>query len=291
MTSYSLSDSYAHCTGLARRTARNFYYSFLTLSASGFRDMCVLYAFMRVCDDIGDAKGVPVDKRRNELECWRRSLSRALAGEGFDHLVFPALIDVVGRHHIPPQHLADVIDGVEMDLAPVGFDTFDELKQYCYLVAGAVGLCCIHIWGFHDDRALDAAVECGIAFQLTNILRDLGEDADMGRVYLPREDLQRFDYSEDDLRFGRHNTQFVELMQFEVERTRSFFRSAQPLFDYLKPDGKPALSAMMRIYGGLLEQIERRNYDVFASQVRLPGWKKAMISVDAILRRRWLARS
>ncbi len=287
---YSLPESYDHCKSLAQRTARNFYYSFLTLPADGFRDMCVLYAFMRVCDDIGDDEGLAADERRARLGQWGESLERALRGE-FDHILFPALADVVCRHQIPHQHLYDVIDGVRMDLEPAGFETFDDLSHYCYHVAGAVGLCCIHIWGYHDERAAAAAIDCGLAFQLTNILRDLGEDADAGRIYLPREDLRRFGYSETDVQNRRRNAQFVELMRFQVERARGYFRSAERLFDYLEPDGKPVLSAMIRIYGGLLEQIERRNYDVFAGPIRMPGWRKAMISLDTIVRRRWLAQS
>jgi phytoene synthase len=169
---------------LARRTAGNFYFSFLTLPGPLFRDMCALYAFMRISDDLGDDESVSIDRRRELLAAWRQSLGRALDGDPRDHPALPALADAVGRHSVPREHLFAVLDGVAMDLKPAGFETFEELSKYCYHVAGAVGLCCIHVWGFHDDRAIPAAIDCGLAFQLTNILRDLGEDARAGRVYL-----------------------------------------------------------------------------------------------------------
>jgi phytoene synthase len=217
-------------------------------------------------------------------------LQRVLAGDSSGHFVFPALADVVRRHGIPPEHLAAVIDGVAMDLEPAGFETFGELADYCYHVAGAVGLCCIHVWGFHGGQAAGRAIDCGTAFQLTNILRDLGEDAAMGRVYLPREDLRRFGYSLDDLRAGRRTDAFRELMRFQVARAREHYARAERLFDDLDPPGRPIFAAMLRIYGGLLEEIERREYDVFSRRLRLPKWRKLWIAGDAIVRHRWLRR-
>jgi phytoene synthase len=262
----------------------------LTLPGDRFRDICALYAFMRVTDDIGDDPHTSLEDRRTALEEWRKSLRRALSGAAFDHDVLPALADVVDRHRVPHQYLEQLVDGVRRDLDPIAFETFAELHEYCYLVAGVVGLCCIHVWGYHDERAVEAAVDCGVAFQLTNILRDVGEDADTGRIYLPREELRRFACSEHDLHSRRRTPAFVDLMQFQVERARGYFAGAQRLFDYLEPDGKPVLSAMLRIYRGLLEEIERRDYDVFTRHIRVPAWRKALISVDTIVRHRWLAR-
>lgn len=283
----SLEESYAWCRSLARRTAGNFYFSFLTLPADRLRDMCVLYAFMRVSDDIGDDDRVPVSRRIEELASWRHSLERALLRGQFRHQAFPALADVVDRYRIPPQYLFNVLDGVRADLEPVHFTTFTELSDYCYRVAGVVGLCCIHVWGFHDDRAVDRAVDCGLAFQLTNILRDLREDAARGRIYLPREDLERFDYAPQDLTAGRRNGRFDELMRFEVDRTRDYYRRAEELFQYLERPGRPILSAMLEIYGGLLSEIERRNYDVFSRRIALSRWRKLWISARSIARHRW----
>ncbi|MBT4864544.1 MAG: phytoene/squalene synthase family protein [Planctomycetaceae bacterium] len=288
VTEIDLDESYAWCKSLAKKTAGNFYYSFLTLPAVRQRDMCVLYAFMRVSDDLGDDGDLPVAERSQLLRVWRDDLTAALDGSRFGHALFPALADMVNRCGVPHEHLFAVLDGIEMDLDPKGFETFDELSQYCYRVAGAVGLCCIHVWGFHDERAIDRAIDCGLAFQLTNILRDLGEDAAMGRTYLPREDLRRFGYSAEDIAAQQYNEQFVELMQFEAERARSYFRRAEELHGYLEPAGKPIFQAMLQIYGGLLDAIERRNYDVYSSRVSLPRWRKLLISFDAIVRQRWL---
>ena len=283
-------DSYAYCKRLSRRRAGNFYFSFLTLPSDRFRDMCALYAFMRICDDLGDDGKMPVGERRGQLQRWRAQLERALDADEFEHPVFPALAEVVRRHQIPREHLHAVIQGVEADLEPTGFETFDELAGYCYLVAGAVGLCCIHIWGFRGEKALEFAVDCGTAFQLTNILRDLGEDADMGRVYLPREDLERFGYSQADIAARRRDERFERLMRFEVDRAAGFYRKAERLFDLLEPPGRPIYAAMLEIYGRLLAEIERRGYDVYSRRVSLSRPRKLWIALRATLRHRWAAR-
>ncbi len=287
----ALDESFAWCKNLTKRTAGNFYFSFLTLPGHQLRDMCVLYAFMRVTDDLGDDLTLSVESRRRALENWQAELKSALEGEAVVHPVFPALRDLVRRREIPPEYLQAVIRGVEMDLCPVGFETFAELSDYCYHVAGAVGLCCISVWGFDGEEALPLAVDCGTAFQLTNILRDLGEDAAMGRVYLPREDLERFGYHPADIEAQRRDDRFRELMQFEIARARDYYDRAEPLFHHLNATGRPIYAAMLRIYGGLLDEIERRDYDIYSQRVRLPRWRKLWISLDAIVRYRWLGRS
>jgi phytoene synthase len=286
-----LAESFAWCKALTKRTAGNFYFSFLTLPANQFRDMCALYAFMRVTDDLGDDLEEPLLHRQSALGCWRQQLLAALSNSPGEHPLFPALADLANRKRIPPEFLLAVIDGVEMDLNPQGFETFAELSDYCYHVAGAVGLCCIHIWGFASDAALPLAVDCGTAFQLTNILRDMGEDATMGRVYLPREDLHRFDYHPRDIQAHCRDERFHELMAFQVERVKGYYSRAQNLFPLLMPSGRPIYAAMLKIYGGLLEEIVRRDYDVYSERIRLPRWWKLWVSLDAIIRYRWLGRS
>src|SRR5262249_19567928 len=157
----SVAESYDYCRRLARRTARNFYYSFLALPRERKRAMCVLYAFMRVTDDLGDSDE-PQGAREAALGGWEASPGAAGEGGESEHPVLPALADVIRRHGIPLRYLLDVIAGVRMDLAPVAFATFDQLADYCYHVAGAVGLACIHLWGYHDERARRAAIDCGI---------------------------------------------------------------------------------------------------------------------------------
>lgn len=285
-----LADSYDYCQALARDTGRNFYFSFLTLPRPMFRDMCVLYAFMRQTDDLGDAVELPAADRARRLHEWRGQLDRALQEEGAaDGAILPALADVVRRREIPAEYLREVIAGVESDLAPRRFASFAELERYCYQVAGAVGLCCIHIWGFHDERAINLAIDCGTAFQLTNILRDLGEDARNGRIYLPDDELRQFDYGPDDLQTGVRDERFHRLMQFQVERARQYYIRGAALYDCLERPGRSVLSAMLRIYGSLLCEIERRDYDVFTRAVRLSSARKLAIACTSLCGRRYRA--
>jgi phytoene synthase len=278
-----VAESYDYCRLLARRTARNFYYSFLTLPRDRRRAMCVLYSFMRVTDDLGDSDQ-PEAVRAAELQRWRASLVEAREKGRCEHPVLPALIDIIDRYHVPMRYLLDVITGVEMDVRPAGFATFVDLADYCYHVAGAVGLACIHLWGFHDDRAPAAAVDCGTAFQLTNILRDLREDAARGRLYLPDEDLTRFGLARDDFREGCRDERFQRLMEFEISRAREYYARAGALAGYLESAGKPILETMLRIYSGLLDEIERRRYDVFTRRVELSCGRKLFIASRVLAR-------
>lgn len=288
----SLDESFKFCRTLSRRTARNFYFSFLTLPADRRRDMCALYAFMRVTDDHSDDESRPITERVRLLNAWRAGLSTALADDASDHPVLHALVDVVRRHKIPYEHLFAVLDGVAADLAPVRYETFDDLSAYCYRVAGAVGLCCIHVWGFDGSaEAVARAVDCGNAFQLTNILRDLAEDADRDRVYLPQEDLRRFDYTADDLLNRVKDKRFDALMQFETDRAADYYRRAQELFPHLESPGRPIYAAMLEIYGGLLDRIVETGYDVFTRRVRLSRTRKLWITLRSIIRYRCLNRS
>ncbi|MEZ6054392.1 MAG: phytoene/squalene synthase family protein [Planctomycetaceae bacterium] len=279
-----LADSFAYCQQLAKLSGRNFYFSFLTLPRPMFRDMCALYAFMRVTDDLGDDLSRSVAQRTAALRSWRGAIDAAIAGEPSSHPVVSAMMDVQRRYEIPVEYLHAVIRGVESDLGSARFETFADLSNYCYHVAGAVGLCCIHIWGFDDAAALDRAVDCGLAFQLTNILRDLREDAQNGRVYLPQEDLMRFGYSEEDLREGLINEQFRELMAFQVNRARSYYRQGGELHSLLKSPGRPILAAMMGIYGRLLRRIEGLQYDVFTNRITLSRTTKLSVTAMSLLR-------
>ncbi|MBS0210336.1 MAG: phytoene/squalene synthase family protein [Planctomycetes bacterium] len=288
-----LEASFRACQQLTRRTATNFYYSFLTLPRAKRRAMHALYAFMRVTDDIGDsdientdfasARETTVEARRNALTQWRHVVDAALAGHATDDPYLPALVDTVQHFAIPLSSLTAVIDGVAMDLDERRYETFDELAGYCEHVASAVGLACIHIWGFdRSTAALEAARSCGIAFQLTNILRDLPEDAAAGRLYLPAEDLRRFDYTFDDLCRGVCDPRFDRLMEFEIARAEQFYCASRPLAGHLSTDGRRAFCAMLEIYHGLLAEIRRRDGDVFSRRVSLSSWRKWTIAA------RWL---
>lgn len=276
--------SYAWCERLARRQAGNFYHAFRLLPAAKRRAMCALYAFLRVADDLTDGPEAVADKRL-ALANWRRQLDEALSGI-YHHPLHPAFHHTVASYGIPRCHLDEVLDGVGMDLDIAHYDTFADLHGYCYRVASAVGLACIHIWGFHEDKATEYAASAGIALQLTNILRDLGEDAARGRVYLPREDLLRFGYGIDDLRQGRRDERFRALMRFQVERARHYYDAAMPLGDLLDPAGRAVFLVMLRTYRGLLEAIQRRDYDVFSSRVRLSRLRKLWLAAQ-VLPLRW----
>jgi phytoene synthase len=276
----ALPQSYQYSEQLARREAGNFYHAFRLLPRGQRRAMSALYAFMRITDDVADEPGA-IPEKRAALESWRRQLDQALAGE-YTHPVHAALHDTVRNNGIPRVYLDDVLDGVGMDLEPVRFATFADLYRYCYRVASAVGLACIHIWGFADERAKVHAESAGIAFQLTNILRDLGEDAARGRVYLPREDLDRFGYTEDSLRRAQRNPQFRALMEFQANRARGYYDAARPLAALLPPPGRAVYQVMTRTYRGLLDAIVARDYDVFSSRVRLSRWRKLWWTVQAL---------
>jgi len=279
-----LAESYRFCGAVSRREAKNFYYSFLLLPPARRRSMCALYAFLRRTDDLADEPG-PADGKRRSLDAWRADLDRALAGSPDAWPGLPALADAVRRHAIPPRHLHEVIDGVVMDLEPRPFATFDDLYAYCYKVASAVGLSCIHIWGFQSDdgRAERLAESCGVALQLTNILRDVREDALLGRIYLPREDLDRFGVAPEELSAPRPGARLRALFEFQARRAYNYYREGDPLVRLVAPVGRPVLRTIVGVYRSLLDEIARRDYDVLAGRVSLPAWRKMAIMARSLV--------
>ena len=278
--------SYDFCRGIARSRARNFYYSFIVLPVERRRAMCAVYAFMRYCDDIVDEEAEDTAKKYR-LNAWRGVLDDAYSGTSADgNDLLPAFRDTVKRYSIPREYFDAIIDGAEMDLTVTRYATFEDLYQYCYRVASAVGLVCIHIFGFNGIAARKYAESCGIAFQLTNILRDVREDAGMGRIYLPQEDLDAFAYSEDDIRNGLFNDSFQRLMAFQVDRARRFYEEALPLLPLVQTSSRACLAAMIGIYRQCLEEIPRRRYDVYSRRVSLSAWKKLTITARALMRKR-----
>lgn len=277
---HALARSYRCCEMVTRQQAGNFYPAFLLLPAPQRRAMCALYTFMRIADDLSD-ESAPLATKRQQLADWRGGLHAALAGR-YQHESHAALHDTVVRYRVPAKYLEAVIDGVEMDLEPITYRTFGELRAYCWHVASAVGLSSIHVWGFHGGAATRFAEHAGIAFQLTNILRDLAEDAGRGRVYLPQEDLDRFGYDADRLRRGVRDAAFRELMRFEVQRARAYYRSGWRLVPRLSASGQAVFLMMARTYRALLGEIEKRDFDVFRGRVRVPRWKKLLFAASAL---------
>jgi 15-cis-phytoene synthase len=275
--------AYAACRAIARKKAKNFYYAFIALPASKRDAICAVYAFMRHADDLSDDEFQPIADRRIALDRWLGEWHQAQAGGGTSDPVFVALLDAQRRFAIPAQLLDQLVQGTASDLEPrfAAYATFADLYRYCYLVASVVGLVCIRIFGYLDPRAEKLAEETGIAFQLTNILRDVGEDAQRGRLYLPLEDFERFGVSAGSMReisSGRQLTpQHRQVLAMQAERAGQFYKSAEALLPLISPDSRAAMWVLVTIYHRLLRHIEQRNFDVFSARVRVPAYEKLSI--------------
>ncbi len=278
----SLDKSYAWCARVARTKAENFYLSFLLLTRDRHRSMCAIYAFMRYCDDLADDESIR--DRPGAIARWRDDLDAALKGKPSDRPLWPAFLDTVERFGIPHTYFFEMIEGVSSDLEPRRIQTFDELYRYCYQVASVVGLTIVHIYGFdaaQHARVLELAEKCGIAFQLTNILRDVREDTEKNRVYLPAEDLTRFGLvlsENDEFTYGE---KFRQLMEFEARRARKYYTESAPLVDLIDEKSRGALRAIIGIYSRLLERIVEKDYDVLSRRVRVPTSEKLKIAARA----------
>ncbi|HTR46058.1 MAG TPA: squalene synthase HpnC [Verrucomicrobiae bacterium] len=264
--------SYAECNRIARAARSSFYLAFFGLRREKRNALCALYAFMRLVDNVSDDPNGLEAKRRG-LARWRAMLDEALAGNMSGHPILPALADTITRFNIPSRYFHDLILGAEMDLTVTSYATFDRLSEYCYRVAGTVGLTCLHVFGFRDPRAPDLAERLGLAFQLTNIIRDVREDFAMARVYLPQEDLNRFGVAAEDLR-GPLTPQLEELLAFEAARAWRLYEEGAPLVHGVDADSRATLRALIRTYSTLLARIEERNFDVFSSRVSLSSAEK-----------------
>jgi phytoene synthase len=283
---------------VARRAAKNFYYGFMVLPSEKRNALCAVYAFMRHADDISDDPGLESQQKRQKLEEWLQATNEAFTGKPTDDPVLMALADAQKRFNIPPQLLEKLVHGTSMDLdipatadAPaVLFPVFDDLKQYCYYVASIVGLVCIRIFGYEDKKAEFLAEDCGLAFQLTNIIRDVKEDAGMGRIYIPQEDLTRFNVGEEQfvpasLNGPASKEQLRPVLEYEADRARRYYESAQWLMELIDEDSRAGLWVLVEIYSRLLKKITARNYDVFTERVRLTLWEKLKVLCRGFLLR------
>ena len=275
----SLDESYAYCRKVARIRAKNFYYSFVLLEKPQRDAMCAIYAFMRYCDDLSD--DVSGGATLATMERWRGDMVAALAGRCDSHLVWPAFRDAVNRYRIPHEYFHHMIDGVSSDLVPRKVETYDELYQYCYQVASVVGLTIIHIFGFEDPKALVLAEKCGVAFQLTNIIRDVHEDWELGRRYIPAEDLVRF--SGDPLNF-RKTDGWTRTLEFEGGRARAYYDESKALIGMVQPKSRRSLWALVEIYSRLLNRIEASGYNVFHKRIRLTTAEKIRILAESFFK-------
>ena len=271
----ALREDYARCASITRRSSSNFYYAFMLLPAERRQALYSVYAFCRFVDDIADdavgdeAGGKPAKL----LARWREELERVFNGSP-THAISRALAYNVRRFAIPRRYFEEILDGVEMDLGRTRYATFEELRLYCYRVASAVGLVCIEIFGYRNPRTREYAENLGIAFQLTNIIRDLSEDAARGRIYLPLEDLARFDVSEDEILRGADTLELRRLLEHEVERARSFYAQAE---NALAAEDRAAMvcaEAMRSIYRALLERIASKGCGVVGRRHRISTPRK-----------------
>jgi 15-cis-phytoene synthase len=298
-----LAVAYAVCRDLTRSAAKNFYYAFLVLPKRKRQALCAVYAFMRRCDDIADDASLSLQERRMRLAAWLEALHRTQAGRATDDPILLALTDAQRRFAIPGVLLDQLAHGTAMDIEEVlpdvpgtaahegerplivHYKTFDDLYLYCYRVASVVGLVCIRIFGYRDPQAELLAERVGLAFQLTNIIRDLKEDALMDRVYLPEEDFARFGISPYELLSAHDASRFGGLLAIEAERAREYYRAADELIPLVDEDSQPALWVLTTIYRRLLEKIVHRGYDVFHGKVSLPTREKLGILGKGFLKR------
>ncbi len=271
--------SYGECNRIARAARSSFYLAFFGLRREKRNALCALYAFMRLVDNVSDEPGDLESKRRG-LARWRAMLDEAVGGKADGHPILPAIADAIKRFAIPTRYFHDLILGAEMDLTIPSYATFDRLSEYCYRVAGTVGLTCIHVFGFRDSRAPDLAERLGLAFQLTNIIRDVSSDLAMGRVYLPEEDVARFGLHSADLG-GPLTPKLRELLDFEANRAWHFYEEGAPLVNLVDSDSRATLWALIRTYSTLLARIEERGFDVFSSRVSLSSAEKVQFLLTA----------
>ncbi len=264
-----LARAYAHCDSIAATYSRSFYLATRLLPAGKRQAIRALYAFCRVTDNLVDSPG---SNPKKSLATWRR---RALSAEPpLDDLVATAWADTRRRYRIPLSFAEQLIQGVTRDLDQRRYRTFEEVAAYAYGVASTVGLMSMHIIGFSGVEAMPYAIKLGIALQVTNILRDVGEDWQMGRVYLPSEELAAFGLSEDDLAAGRVDDRWRAFMRFQIERNRRLYAEALPGIALLNRDGRLAVAAAGELYRAILEDIKDHDYDVFNRRAHVGAWGK-----------------
>jgi len=295
-TPSQLAVAYSVCRGITRSRAKNFYYGFLVLPKRKRRALCAVYAFMRRCDDIADDPSLSVRDRRQRLDTWLNAFHAAQAGHPTDDPILLALTDAQRRYAIPAGLLdalafgtaMDVDENVEESEAPglqVQYRSFEDLERYCYNVASVVGLVCIRIFGYNKPDAEPLAERCGLAFQITNIIRDVKEDAALGRVYLPGKDLAEFGISATEIANMVDPAEIRPLLKLEAQRAFENYKAAEELIPLIDEDSQPALWVLVTIYRSLLEKVVRLNYDVFTRKVSLSVWEKLRILSQGFLQR------
>lgn len=274
-----LEQSFRHCAEVTRKRAQNFYFGIKLLPSERRAALCACYAFFRYCDDVSDEEG---SGQAELLGRWKEAVDPANHTDPSP--ILPAFHDTVVKYAIPQRYFRELIEGAELDLVKNRYATFQELYDYCYRVASTVGLVCIHIFGFDGSaEALLQAEHRGIAFQLTNILRDVAEDAERGRIYLPLEDLAKFQVTPEAVLAGRPEPGFADLIAFEVGRARDYYQRSEPLLDRIEGVSRPALQAMTRIYRQLLEKVSELGPQVLTTRASLTRMEKLKLAGSSLL--------
>jgi phytoene synthase len=275
----ALDASYRYCEKVTKQRAKNFFYGIRLLPPDRRRSMCAMYAFFRYCDDVSD--GDVVGSKADLLAQWRAAID---GGESGTSQILPAFYDAKQKHAIPSQYFHSMIDGVETDLSKSRYASFEELYRYCYCVASTVGLVCVHVYGFdHSGPALQMAEWRGIAFQLTNILRDVAEDLSLGRVYLPQDELARHGLSQQDLMEARKTPALEEFLRFQVARAAEYYARAEGLEAHVDAASRGSLQAMTSIYQALLHKVGQMGCSVLKKRARLSTVEKLRLAGKTLL--------
>jgi 15-cis-phytoene synthase len=281
LTEADVAEAYEYCRQVSWKHAKTFYFATHFLPADKRHSVYAVYALCRYVDDLVDKsdegkKGLTKEKIITLISKWQQDIHDCYNGAVLEHPIMIAWHDALKRHPIPKNLPLELIEGVCMDLKQVRYETFESLYVYCYKVASVVGLMTSEIFHYKNPKALDHAIELGIAMQLTNILRDVGEDAQKGRIYLPKEDLERFAYREEDLFAGVINENFIQLMQFQIERAREYYRRAETGIAMLDSDSQMAVRVSHHNYNRILKRIEQNKYDVFSQRAFVSAPRKLL---------------
>ncbi len=271
---------------ITSRSGSSFRYSFFFLPREKRDAITAVYAFCRVVDDVVDEEG-PADEKSRRLQHWRSEIGRCYEGKNPGEPIAKALLPAIKRFTLPRRHFEAIVDGCQMDLEKNRYENFEELERYCYHVAGAVGLLCIEIFGYESPRVRDYALALGTALQLTNILRDVGSDYRRGRIYLPRDEMEKYGVTEAAIAAAKPAGDLLKLLEFQRDRAKSYYERAQKL---LPPEERSKLAAaeiMGAAYAALLTEIERAGFDVFSKKVSVPKFRQMFIALRAFWRTRF----
>lgn len=272
----TLEESYGACQNITKQRAKNFYFGIRLLPKEKRDSLCAVYSFFRVSDDLSD--DAQLENKAERLAHWR-SLVRNPPAQPTDTPLLPAFYDTLSKYSIPQTYFEELIDGTTSDLSVTRYQTFEELYSYCYKVASTVGLVCLHIFGFDgSEEALKQAEARGIAFQLTNILRDVKEDGERGRIYLPLDDLERFQLTEHDFLQAQKSSAMEDFLRYQIDRAKAYYLLSDPLREHVEQESRPSLDAMTQIYRTLLMKIESMGLEVFQKRATLSKMEKLTLA-------------